>query len=98
MKVKLLIKLRNIGRGMINIISVTKENGLTTGMSYGYDYDEYKGLFDIGDTKECVKEKAARIYIKNNINEIRKKYKPVEFDTFKIKKTCQEKNYLKEKN
>lgn len=74
MKAKLLIKLRNIGREMINITSVTKENGVTIGMSYGYDYNEYKGLFELGDTEEDVKEKSARIYIKTNINEICKKY------------------------
>jgi hypothetical protein len=64
MKSKLLKKLRNIGRGMVNIISITKENGVITGMSYSYDYNEYKGLFELGDTEENVKEKAARIYIK----------------------------------
>lgn len=74
MKAKLLIKLRNIGREMINITSITKENGVITGMSYGYDYNEYKGLFELGDTEEDVKEKSARIYIKTNINEICKKY------------------------
>jgi len=74
MKAKLLIKLRNIGREMINVTSITKENGVTTVMSYGYDYNEYKGLFELGDTEEDVKEKSARIYIKTNINEICKKY------------------------
>lgn len=74
MKVKLLIKLRNIGREKINIISVTKENGLNTGMSYSYDYDEYMGLFEFGDTEDDVKEKSARVYIRTNINEICKKY------------------------
>lgn len=74
MKAKLLIKLRNLGREKINITSITKTNGVVTGMSYGYDYDEYKGLFELGDTEEDVKEKAARIYIKTNINEICKKY------------------------
>ncbi len=43
-------------------------------MSYGFDYDEYRGLFELGDTEEDVKEKSARVYIKTNINEISKKY------------------------
>ena len=75
MKTKLLKKLRNIGREMVNIHSITKENGVTTGMSYGFDYDEYRGLFELGDTEEDVKEKSARVYIKTNINEIRRKTK-----------------------
>lgn len=74
MKTKLLKKLRNIGREMVNIHSITKENGVITGMSYGFDYDEYRGLFELGDTEEDVKEKSARVYIKTNINEISKKY------------------------
>ena len=43
MKTKLLKKLRNIGREMVNIHSITKENGVITGMGYGFDYDEYRG-------------------------------------------------------
>ena len=74
MKTKLLKKLRNIGREMVNIHSITKENGVIIGMSYGFDYDEYRGLFELGDTEEDVKEKSARVYIKTNINEISKKY------------------------
>lgn len=65
MKAKLLKKLRNRGRDSINIISVTKTGNTITGMSYGYNDDDYKGLFDIGNTEYDVKEKAARIYVKN---------------------------------
>lgn len=74
MKIKLLRKLRNIGRDKVNIISVTTTNGIVTGMKYGYDEDEYRGLFDFGDTKEDVKEKASKIYLSTNIEWIRKKY------------------------
>ena len=74
MKTKLLIKLRNQGRNMINITSVTKTNGTITGMRYGYDYDEYKGLFDIGNTEDDVENKACRIYLKTNIEAIRSNY------------------------
>lgn len=65
MKVKLLKKLRNRGRNSVNIISVTKTGNTITGMSYGYDSDDYKGLFSLGNTENDVKEKAARIYVKN---------------------------------
>jgi len=74
MKVKLLKRLRDIGRGMVNVHSITKENGISIGMKYGFDYDEYKGLFKLGDTEDDIKEKAARVYINSNINEICKKY------------------------
>lgn len=74
MKAKLLKKLRDEGRSKINIISFTKTNGIYTGMSYGFDDDEYRGLFKIGDTESSIKEKAARIYINTHINYFRKKY------------------------
>ncbi len=32
-------------------------------MSYGFDLDEYRGLFELGDTEQDVKNKAAKIYI-----------------------------------
>ncbi len=83
MKVKLLKKLRNIGRGMVNIHSVTMANihsgttpsNISIGMSYGHDYDEYSGLFEMGDTEADVKEKASRIYLQFNIEKIRIKYR-----------------------
>lgn len=74
MKVKLLKMLRRIGRGMITIESVTTTNGTVTGMKIGYDEDEYKGLFSLGDTEAYVKEKAAKIYLKTNIEYIRRRY------------------------
>lgn len=74
MKVKLLKKLRERGRNMVDIHSLTTSDGITIGMSYGYDYDEYRGLFQMGDTEKSVKEKAARVYIKTNIDDIRKQY------------------------
>jgi hypothetical protein len=41
-------------------------------MSYGYDGDEYSGLWDYGDTKSDVKKKAARIYMENYIKQNKK--------------------------
>lgn len=75
MKSKLLRKLRDKGRSKITVFSITKTGGIATGMSYGFNENEYKGLFSLGDTEEDVKEKAARIYIERNIDLIRKKYK-----------------------
>ena len=74
MKVKLLKILRKIGRSKIKIYSLTTTNGTVTGMKIGYDEDEYRGLFSLGDTEQDVKEKACQIYLENNINLIRKKY------------------------
>ena len=74
MKVKLLKILRKIGRNKIKIYSFTTTNGTVTGMKIGYDEDEYRGLFSLGDTEQDVKEKACQIYLENNINLIRKKY------------------------
>lgn len=75
MKVKLLKKLRRVGRNKININSVTTENDIVVGMSIGFDEDEYSGLFNLGDTEEMVRENASRIYIKSNIDYIRRRYK-----------------------
>ena len=74
MKVKLLKILRKIGRNKIKIYSFTTTNGTVTGMKIGYDEDEYRGLFSLGDTKQDVKEKACKIYLENNIDLIRQKY------------------------
>ncbi len=67
MKVRLLKKLRRRGQDQINIYSVTKTDGIVTGMSVGYDDDKYSKLFCFGDTKEEVKKKAERIYIEDYI-------------------------------
>ena len=79
MKAKLLKKIRNKGRNIINILSVTTQTtwrGETvTGMSYSYPSDEYKGLFTFDDTKEEVIQRAMNIYIKKEIEYIRKRYK-----------------------
>lgn len=74
MKVKLLKRLRQIGRSKVNILSVTTTNGTVTGMKIGYDEDEYRGVFSFGDTEAVVKEKACKIYLETNIEAIRKKY------------------------
>ncbi len=75
MKVKLLKRLRRQVENEINIHSITKQGGITVGMSYGYDEDYYRGLFQIGDTEADVKEKAFRIFLSNNIKNIRQRYK-----------------------
>ena len=74
MKVKLLKILRKIGRNKIKIYSFTTTNGTVTGMKIGYDEDEYRGLFSLGDTESVIKEKACQIYLQTNIESIRKKY------------------------
>lgn len=78
MKVKLLKKLRQVGRNKIDVYSITKSTSYCgtciTGMRYGYTGDEYRGLFSYGDTEDDVRNKASKIYLLTNINEIRKKY------------------------
>lgn len=68
MKVKLLKKLRKRGRKEITINSVTKTDNVVTGMSIGFDEDEYSGLFSFGDTEEDVLKKAEKIYLTNYLN------------------------------
>jgi len=75
MKTKLLKKLRKKGRNEITIYSVTTTNGTVTGMKIGYNDDIYSGLFFYGDTKEDVYCRAERIYLRDNIESIRKRYK-----------------------
>jgi len=73
MKVKLLKRLRRNGRNQIEIYSITKEEGITVGMCYGYNSDSYQGLFSIGDTEEEVKLKASKIYIELYLKSINTK-------------------------
>lgn len=79
MKTKLLKKLRAIGREQITIYSVTTTTSLrgefVTGMSYGYNDDAYKGLFDFGDSEDEVRDKAMRIYFEKNMEHISHKYR-----------------------
>lgn len=74
MKTKLLRKLRNEGRSKINILSLTTSCGMITGMTIGYDEPEYRGLFSLGDSKDTVLNKAAKIYMTLNMDKFRKKY------------------------
>ena len=79
MKTKLLKKLRNIGRNQITIYSVTTTSNwrgeFITGMRYGYNNDAYSNLFSLGDTEEGVRDKAMKIYFRENMDIIREKYK-----------------------
>lgn len=79
MKTKLLKMLRAQGRCQISIHSVTTtiswRGELITGMRYGYSNDAYRGLFTLGDTEEEVRDKAMRIYMRENIEHFREKYK-----------------------
>lgn len=79
MKSKLLKKLRAEGRCQINIYSVTRtttwRGEYVTGMSYGYDDSDYKGLFDFGDSEDDVRDKAMKIYFRKNMEYIRHKYR-----------------------
>lgn len=72
MKSKLLLKLREIGRDQVHVYSVT--SGSEVGISYGYSNEAYAHIYRYGDTREDVKNRAARIYLRMNIEEIRKKY------------------------
>lgn len=74
MKTKLLKKLRRKGRDQIHILSTTKSEGFMIGMSISYSDDAYSGMFEYGDSEEEVLERAARLYLKLNIEQIRKKY------------------------
>jgi hypothetical protein len=85
MKVKLLKRLRQTGRNMVNIYSVTTTDGTVTGMQVGYNEDEYRGLFSFGDTEADVKEKACKIYLQTNIEAIRIKYRNYSILSSKIK-------------
>lgn len=75
MKVKLLKRLRRQVENEINIHSIIKQGGITVGMSYGYDEDYYRGLFELGGTEADVKSKAFKIFLSNNIENIRQRYK-----------------------
>ena len=79
MKIKLLKKLREIGRSQVNIYSVTRtttyRGEFVTGMSYGYNNDVYKGLFDFGDSEDEVRDKAMKIYFRENMEYVRNKYR-----------------------
>jgi len=72
-------KLRKQGRNQINIYSVTTETSYGSksviGMRIGYSDDDYANVFSYGDTKEDVYKKAERIYIKKNLDRLRKKYR-----------------------
>jgi len=74
MKTKLLIKLCQIGRNKIDVVSVTTTNGVVTGMSLSFNEKEYRHIWEFGDTELDVKEKASKIYLQTNIENIRKKY------------------------
>jgi hypothetical protein len=73
MKTKLLKHLRRIGRNKVTIYSVTRTNGSITGMSIGFDESCYRGLFKCGDDENSVRQKAARIYIKNYLKHHKQK-------------------------
>ena len=75
MKIKLLKKLRSRGRNQITIYSVTTTGNTVTGMSIGYNEDAYSSLFNFDNTEEQVLKKAEKIYLNNNIDLIRKRYK-----------------------
>lgn len=74
MKVKLLRKLRHIGKSQVTVYSVTRIDGVVVGMKYGYPDQNYSGMFNYGDTVNDVKEKACSIWLSKNIDIIRKTY------------------------
>lgn len=66
MYIKLLRKIKKDAKKEFTINSITRENGIVTGMSYSYNSDCYKGLFMFGDTEKDVERKAWHIYYQNN--------------------------------
>ena len=79
MKAKLLKKLRKKGRNQIDILSVTTTrmwgHEITTGIKYSYQSDEYANLFHIGLTEDEVKNMACKIFLNNNMDYFRQKYR-----------------------
>lgn len=80
MKAKLLKELRNTGRNEIEVLSMEITHSAfsgerITGMSYAFTDDKYRGLFSYGDTEEKVREKACNIWLSENIERIRIRYK-----------------------
>lgn len=75
MKCKLLKRLRRVGRNKIDVYSITRHGDTVTGMGYAFTGEEYSDLFELGMTEDEVRDKAARIYIENELPHLRKKYK-----------------------
>lgn len=79
MKVKLLKKLRDIGRNRISIHSVTRtttwRGEYVSGMSIGYSLPQYAHIWDFGMTEEDVHNKAMRIFLRTEMDWVREKYK-----------------------
>lgn len=67
MKTKLLKKLRKKGRSQVFVSSITRTNGIITGMSIQYEDEKYGDLLDTCNTEEDIKNEAARIYIADYI-------------------------------
>lgn len=78
MKTRLLRKLRYEGRNSITILSVTTTDDgfsrIITGMSYSFNEDDYRGLFELGSTEHEVREKACKIWFDLNMEQIRRDY------------------------
>lgn len=75
MKSKLLKRLREEGRNQISIHGTVKQKGIVVGMTIGMDSDSYSNIFEFGDTEEIVLKKAENIYLSENIEKIKLKYK-----------------------
>ena len=76
MKTALLKRLTRQSRNEVTIHSITKDgDGFAIGMSYGYDENCYKGLFELGDIEKGIMQKVRHIYIQRYFGWIRKKYK-----------------------
>lgn len=79
MKVKLLKKLRYIGRNRVSIHSVTRtttwRGEFVSGMSIGYNFSQYAHIWDFGMTEEDVHKKAMKIFFETEMDWFREKYK-----------------------
>ena len=79
MKVKLLKKLRYIGRNRVSIHSVTItttwRGEFVSGMSIGYSLPQYAHIWDFGMTEEDVHKEAMKIFFETEKDWFREKYK-----------------------
>lgn len=79
MKVKLLKKLRNIGRNRVSINSVTRtttwRGEFVSGISISYSLPQYANIWDLGMNEDDVYKKAIEIFFETEKDWVRGKYK-----------------------
>lgn len=76
MKVRLLKRLKRQSKDFATLYSHSKTNGIHSGLSYGYNLDEYAGLSNATSEKDFYQRLFYR-YMELNIDRLRFKYKKV---------------------